>query len=442
MKIIYNKYKNKISLALVLGLFCLILSCKESKKIDTALNASHLHMANKKLIDVTMEDVFNPPLATRIFCYPNLAAMEVWYHKKGKSFFNENIATNTITIGDTTGVDFSIASLYAFSLTAKKIVFSEYMLDTLINQLHTAAIKNGQNEATWKKSCVYGEKVTLAIQSWITEDNYAKVKSDDQYTIRNTDSTWALTPPNYEQALEPNWKKMRPVFIKKLEDFKPKKRPHFSTEKNSTFYNFALDVYKNSKKNIQEEKDIALHWDCNPNEFNDSGHNTHFEHKISPPGHWVNITSIICKQKNTNFEATLNAYSAVTSSMYDGIIVCWDTKYREELVRPVTYINKYIDKTWMPFIQTPPFPEYTSGHSTVSGAASFILEKTFPNTSFTDDTETSFGLKPRTFKSIDKAGQEASYSRFYGGIHYKFGVENGFENGQKIGANTYSFYNK
>jgi PAP2 superfamily len=420
----------------------LIFSCKSTNDISEVLDATHVHQANQRLIEITMEDVFNPPLASRIFCYPNLAAYEVYNHKQGQSFFNEKISKGSISLPDTSGVDFSIASLIAFSITAKKLVFSEYMMDSLVEDFHKDAIKKGQSESKWKKSYTYGESVAQSILQWSAADNYAKVKSDDQYTIKQTDSSWVLTPPNYEQALEPNWKKMRLVFLKDVQSFRPKPRPVFSKEKQSEFYKYAMEVYTISKSKEKENSNIALYWDCNPNEFNDKGHNTHFVHKISPPGHWVNITSTLCKLKKQDFENTLKTYSAVTSAMYDGLIVCWDTKYREELIRPVTYINKYIDKTWLPFIQTPPFPEYTSGHSTVSGAASSILELAFPNTAFTDSTEVAFGLNPKAFKSANEAGQEASYSRLYGGIHYRFGVENGFENGQNIGRTIYRFFNK
>ena len=119
--------------------------------------------------------------------------------------------------------------------------------------------------------------------------------------------------------------------------------------------------------------------------------------------------------------------------MFDGIIACWHTKYTEELIRPVTYINRYIDNTWQPYIQTPPFPEFTSGHSVVSGCSSSILDAMFPKTPFVDYTEVRFGLPSRSFKSVHDAGEEASLSRYYGGIHYKFGIDNGLEQGRNIG---------
>ncbi|MBK8699318.1 MAG: vanadium-dependent haloperoxidase [Saprospiraceae bacterium] len=417
-------------------------SCKDQAVVKSAFNADQVHLANQTLIEITMEDVFNPPVATRIFAYPNLVAHEVLNHQKGSSFMNQALKDSIFTIPDGSAeVDYTIASMAAFCDVAKKLVFSEYMIDSLMVKFHDQAITAGQSEAVWKESLAYGQAIAESFNTWASKDNYAKVKAADQYLIQATDSSWVLTPPNYEQALEPNWKNMRPIFIKDLNEFKPKPRPIFSTDKTSEFYTQAKLVYSQSKINGAAEKKTALYWDDNPNEFNDAGHNVHFKHKVSPPAHWINITRQISISRKENFASAVSNYSAVATAMYDGIIVCWFTKFTEQLVRPVTYIHKYVDKTWQPLIQTPPFPEYTSGHSTVSGTASSILERIYPQTSFTDSTEVPFGFEPRTFDSFYAAGQEASDSRFYGGIHYKFGVDNGFENGKQIGNFIISLFN-
>jgi hypothetical protein len=104
------------------------------------------------------------------------------------------------------------------------------------------------------------------------------------------------------------------------------------------------------------------------------------------------------------------------------------------VIRPETYINQYIDGEWVPLLQTPPFPEYTSGHSVISSAASVVLTKLFgDHFSYADSTELEFGLPVRQFQSFHQAAKEAAISRFYGGIHYMKAVTNGFEQGTKIG---------
>jgi PAP2 superfamily len=125
----------------------------------------------------------------------------------------------------------------------------------------------------------------------------------------------------------------------------------------------------------------------------------------------------------------------VSISLIDGFISCWDEKYRSKLIRPESYINQYIDENWLPILQTPPFPEYTSGHSVISGAASVALTHLFgENFSFTDSTEVVFGLPVRKFESFYQASSEAAISRMYGGIHYRPAVEEGLNEGKLLGS--------
>jgi len=114
--------------------------------------------------------------------------------------------------------------------------------------------------------------------------------------------------------------------------------------------------------------------------------------------------------------------------------VCWDAKYKFNLIRPESYINKYIDPEWRPLIQTPPFPEHPSGHSTISGAAATILTNIYgADFAFSDSTEMEFGIPPRDFKSFEEAAQQAGASRMFGGIHYLNGNLSGLKTGAEIG---------
>ncbi len=419
-----------------------LFSCKPSSVENTSFfKAEEIHFANRKLLEISMEDIYNPPVATRVFCYPNLAAYELYGHKEGHSVLN-SLYPNSIKDIEFSNhdIDYSIAALEAYTIVGKHLVFSEYLMDSLRidlrNKLKTA------NKKTVSISIKYAEKISQHIIKFIDNDNYAKVKSDDFHTLKISDSSWVLTPPTFDQPLEPNWKNLRTLVIGDIDTFPYLKKPNFSTDKSSEFYKKALEVYEFSKlKDRKSFQDIALHWDCNPNEYVNRGHNTFFLHKLSPPGHWVNITKILCQNNQADLATSIKAYAMVTTSIFDGIIACWHIKYTEDLIRPVTYINKYIDPTWQPFIQTPPFPEYTSGHSTVSGAGSQVLHLLFSNTKFEDDTELEFELPIRYYNNVLEAGEEASNSRFYGGIHYRFGVENGLEQGRRIGNIVFNKFN-
>lgn len=148
----------------------------------------------------------------------------------------------------------------------------------------------------------------------------------------------------------------------------------------------------------------------------------------------MNITHVACKKANADFYRSAEAYVRVSIALSDAFISCWDEKYRSRLIRPETYINQYINEDWTPLLQTPPFPEYTSGHSVISSASSVILTDLFgDNFAFTDSTEIEFGLEARSFDSFYKAAEEAAISRIYGGIHYRPAVEHGFVEGRAIG---------
>jgi hypothetical protein len=112
---------------------------------------------------------------------------------------------------------------------------------------------------------------------------------------------------------------------------------------------------------------------------------------------------------------------------------CWDEKYRSNYIRPETVINQLIDPNWQPYIQTPPFPSYVSGHSTISGAAAEVMSEYFGDVAFTDTSSKEFGMESRRFQSFRDAAQEASISRLYGGIHYRFDLDEGSILGRKVG---------
>ena len=148
----------------------------------------------------------------------------------------------------------------------------------------------------------------------------------------------------------------------------------------------------------------------------------------------MNINRLACQKAGLSPKQSAEAYACLAITIADAFISCWDEKYRSLVIRPETYINKYIDGEWLPLLQTPPFPEYTSGHSVLSSASAVMMTKLFgDNFSFADSTEVEFGIPVRHFTSFKQAAQEAAISRFYGGIHYMPSINNGLDEGQKIG---------
>jgi hypothetical protein len=219
--------------------------------------------------------------------------------------------------------------------------------------------------------------------------------------------------------------------------FPPKPPLAFDLKEGSPFQIQLQEVFEIRNKITDEQLEIAKFWDCNPYVTHHRGHAMFATKKITPGGHWIGITSVVTRKANSDFEATLNAYTNVTIALFDAFISCWDEKWNTLVVRPETLINKYYDEEWLPILQTPPFPEYTSGHSVISRAAAITLTDLFgDNFTFDDTTEIEYGLPVRSFNSFIEASEEAALSRLYGGIHYMMAIEEGVAQGEQVGKHV------
>jgi hypothetical protein len=205
-------------------------------------------------------------------------------------------------------------------------------------------------------------------------------------------------------------------------------------DENSPFYKELMEVYVIGGQIENQGEDIAKFWDCNPYVSHHRGHAMFATKKITPGGHWMEISAIATMQAGSTYAETIHAHVRVSISLFDAFISCWDEKWRSVVVRPETLINQYIDETWAPLLQTPPFPEYTSGHSVISRAAALTLTELLgKNFAFEDISEMEYGLPSRSFDNFLQASEEAALSRLYGGIHYRMAIDNGLDQGDAIG---------
>jgi hypothetical protein len=205
----------------------------------------------------------------------------------------------------------------------------------------------------------------------------------------------------------------------------PPGHPEYSTASESEFYTAALEVYQTGLNLTAQQKTAAEYWADGAGATG------------TPPGHWIAIVGQLARTEGLSLAAAAEAYARVGIAVTDAFIQCWYTKYLSNLQRPVTYIQDNIDGTWLPYIMTPSFPTYTSGHSTQSGAAAAVLTAIFGIKAFTDTTHTDHHLmppqEPPAFSSFDEAAQEAAVSRLCGGIHFPFDNDDGLSAGQCIG---------
>lgn len=391
----------------------------------------------KAITDRIVHDIFSPPVASRIYTYSSVAAYEAIRHqnKNYASLVGQLNGLTRMPQPDTTQeYCYPLAATEAMLKVGRTLIFSESDLDIVINKQLNNFREAGVPDDVFKRSVAFGDSVAAAVMKWAGKDNYKQSRTFPKYTLERDPATWQPTPPGYMEAVEPHWGKIRPFAMDSAAQFKPAPPTPFSKDKNSQFYKEANVVYETGKNLTPEQRAIASFWDCNPFVQNVHGHVMFATKKISPGGHWINITRLACTMKKADIVQSAEAYVQVSVSLADGFISCWNEKYRSKLVRPETYITSYIDPNWSPLLQTPPFPEYTSGHSVISTAASIALTKLFGNSfAFTDSTEVEYGMTARSFTSFKQAAEEAAVSRVYGGIHYIPACENGKVQGRQVG---------
>lgn len=418
----------------------LLYACKNSGEYTKVTSDPKLYSTTvKKLNEIVLENNFPPMIAARNYAYANIAAYEVI------AAGNKNYHTLAGQIHGLTSipkpangikVDFPFAALLAFCKVGNAVTFPEGSMDTYVEELKNKAKDAGMPSAIFKGSISYANDVADSIMNWSKKDNYAKIRSSSKFSVTNEDGRWVPTPPMYAQAVEPHWMEIRTLVMDSCSQFKPVRPPKYEPKNTkSPFYNAMLLVKQTVDSLTPEQKHMADFWDDNSFKLNVNGHVSYATKKFSPGGHWMNIVGIIAANKKADFNTTVSAYAETSIALFDAFISCWDEKYRSNYIRPETAINKYIDPEWKPYIQTPPFPEYTSGHAVISAAAAEVMTHYFgDNIHYTDTSELEFGVASRSFKSVRQASSEAGMSRVFGGIHFKHSCDVGHEEGVKVGA--------
>jgi len=416
-----------------------LISC-EKKSAEIVITGDDFHAANENLSKTMVHDIFSPPVASRVYAYSNIAAYQVMaqFNPDYKSLSGQLKELGAIPEPGSDKINPKMAALTAFYEIGKSLVFSEERMLTSRDSLFNSWKET--DEKTFIASEAYGMEVAQHVKEWMHNDNYSETRTMPKFTVRtDEESRWQPTPPSYMDGIEPHWMKIRPFVIDSSNQFKPVPPPAFSMDEGSRFHTELMEVYNIREEIAKDEENsekmkIAKFWDCNPYVSILRGHLMFATKKITPGGHWIGITKIACQKSKADFDKSVYAYAKTSMAIADGFISCWDEKYRSNLVRPETLINKYIDESWSSVLQTPPFPEYTSGHSVISGAAAIALTDIFgDNFSFEDDTEVDYGLPIRNFTSFKAASREAANSRLYGGIHYRAAIEVGLEQGEKLG---------
>lgn len=411
-------------------------NCKQVDNSNPITGPSIQHYCEQKLTDVIVYDIFSPPVSSRIYAYSNLAFYEVirLTDTSNPSIIQKLKGFKQIPSPDVKqNYNYDLAAIAAFMKVAKTLVFSKDSItiarDNILSQYQFL------DKAIFERSIALGDTVAGIILQRASNDHYKLTRGMPRYSVFKERGKWTQTPPDYVDAVEPNWNKIQPLLMDSAAQFAPPAPPAYNLNTSSEYYKELKEVYDVSKHISKEQDTIAHYWDDNSLVSEHKGHLTYSNKKTTPVGHWMGIVAILTGTKLTDKILTARAYALSSCAIFDAFISCWDEKYRSKTVRPITVIRENMESEWNALLQTPPFPEYTSGHSVISAAAASVLTNQFgKNYAFRDTTEKQYLGMERTFSSIEAAANEAGISRLYGGIHFKSAIKQGKEQGEKIGA--------
>jgi hypothetical protein len=279
------------------------------------------------------------------------------------------------------------------------------------------------------RSETHGKLLAMALMTWARTDGghdvlgARRTRLDAAYVSPSGPGAWVPTPPRFARPLLPNWGTNRP-FMTTLERCRPPGPPRYDETPGSAFHREAAEVLKAGVSPTEEQRRVALYWADDPGKT------------PTPAGHWAWILTDLLRDRKATLAGAAEQYARLTIAMSDAFVATWKVKYETNLLRPVTYVQLALDANWVPpLMETPPFPEYPSGHSVQSGAAAALLESFYgKGTPFEDRTHNDRGWGPQRFASFAAAAEQAAFSRLYAGIHFRSAVEHGAAMGRCIGA--------
>ncbi len=439
-----RKLQTNYFFSLILLMAFTVISCKKDAPLINNVSAQNYdgllahHWFNTFRLLTKKCPGFTPPVAARAFGYAGLTLYEtmVYGMPNNQSLQNELSTGLKIDAPDTTlTYNWAVAANAAMAETARLYYANMPSAQAIeMAQLEEATLNNireagGIGEATVARSKAWGVYVAQTIFEWAKTDGghvgYTRNFPKD-YVIPIGTGKWIPTFPKYSIPMQPTWGNNH-TFVPNIANLTLPTPPiAYSEDTASMFYKEAKKVFLAVKNGTSEQKTIAKFWSDDPGEPG------------TPPGHSISITTQVLQKEGASLAECAEIYAKVGMAVSDAFVSCWKAKYTYNYMRPISYIRMKFDPNFIPLLETPPFPEYTSGHSVQSGAAAKILSDAFGSTYlFTDRTHasrTDIDGTPRSFRSFGEFASEAAISRLYGGIHYAEAIEVGLAQGTKVGA--------
>lgn len=406
--------------------------------------AVHQHAAASALswlqttYDLVLLENLSPPAAARTYAYTAIAMYEavVAGMPRHRSLARQLQGLTTVPKPPQRAViDWPTALVTAAAAVLREVLpFAGPSTLASLNQAERQAVdarrSAGVSVRRMAASREHGRAVAKHLSRWMARDGQAATVGR-AYTPPTGDLwLWESTPPNFRPAIEPYWSEVRPLALRRADEVEPAPPLPFSSEVGSAFYEEAMAPYQQSFVNTEEHKAIARFWTDNPGSFTPPlGTPTGL-----PSGHWMLIGQQALAARGADLEVAVETFALTGIALHDAFLNCWTWKYRYNLLRPITYVRRYIDSGWNTLINTPQFPEHTSGHSVASPAAATVLTALLGTVAFTDHSHDVRGHTPRSFRSFAHAAAEAAQSRLYGGIHFPHAIDAGLEQGQQVAA--------
>lgn len=426
-----------MKLQTALGAVLLLLaSCGRNTSVPRIIDQDILFKCQAAIDECIIYDHFPPLQASRNYVYPHIAAYEVLvpFFPEYRSLQGQLNGFPVLPKQDTAGINLDAAVTAAFQKTGSALVYSRYLDSFRMKTLTALEEKIGKKAVA--RSVAYGERIADSVLAWAGRDRFRQTRNAPQHNPGNEAASWQPTTPDFLRGTEPHWGTLRSMLFTE-KDFPGLEAPvAYDSTPGSAFMQAAREVLDVQKKLDSTQTAIAWYWDDNPVTITHFGHATINTFKLAPPGHWMGITRYAVKAKKLGLMETAEAFTRVSISAFDALIACWKEKYRWDYIRPETVIRRHMEPNYSPLIQTPPFPEFPSGHATISASNGRVLHDLFGDYTFTDSTMLQFGIAPRTFNSFIEAADEAAMSRLYGGIHFR----NGNEAGKQLGTAVHALH--
>jgi hypothetical protein len=300
-------------------------------------------------------------------------------------------------------------------------------MDSLENALNDI-YKTEVDAETFDRSAAFGKSVAQLIFDWSKTDgaNHAS----DAYTLPVGPGLWVPTYPNNPAASTPYWGKDRLFVTGSLNNSQPTLPPSYSTDPQSAYYKNMEEVYTVSQNLTADQKATGLYYRDNPGYV--SG------------GHYLSIFYQLLQKEQPALDFSAMAFAKSGIVIADALIGCFQWKYKDvnggpvtNTERPVTFIRNVMGKDWNTlFGNTPPHPDFPSGHSSTAGAAEVVFTHLFgENYAFTNHTYDYLNMPPQSYTSFSDMAQQIGLSRLYAGIHTRYACDVARIMGNKIAQN-------